>query len=119
MRAAHAIAWPGRGLTLQQSMSMHDPNEQPNAERPAGPESSSADDEPQTQPEGSLVPPPGKPPTAVGAADESPFNPRRFVEAWRQPGWRGKSRIENVATEILDALDQVADRIAERLGLRH
>jgi hypothetical protein len=52
-------------------------------------------------------------------ADSSfPFNPRRFRDAWRQPGWQGKSRVARLATEFFDALDEAADRIAERLKLR-
>ena len=96
------------------------PNEQPDADRPSGPESFSADDAPEPQPGGALVPPPQKPPTALsGEADASfPFNPQRFREAWRQPGWQGKTRFARLVTEFFDVLDGAADLIAERLGLR-
>lgn len=94
-------------------------NEQPGAERPAGPESSSADDSPPTQSEGALVPPPRKPPTAIGAAAESfPPNPARFSEPWRRPGWKRRTRLAQLATQIFDTLDAIADRIAEELRLR-
>lgn len=96
------------------------PNEQPDAERPAGPESFLEDEARPTQPEGALGPPPRKPPTAVGAGAEPLFppNPRRFTEPWRRPGWRGRTRLARLTTELFDALDGVADRIAEGLGLR-
>jgi len=63
-------------------------------DRPEGPESFSADDTPPTQPEGALVPPP------------------------RKPGWQHRTRFAQFVTEIFNAIDGVADRIAERLGLR-
>jgi hypothetical protein len=66
------------------------PNEPPSAERPEGPESfSESDESPQTQPEGALVPPPRKPPTALGAEADPlfPGNPRR-VRSWRESGWQ-------------------------------
>lgn len=95
------------------------PNEQPGGERPAGPESSSTSDSPPTQTEGALVPPPRKPPTAVGAAAESfPPNPARFSEPWRRPGWAHRTRFAQLATEIFNTLDAIADRIAEELRLR-
>ena len=96
------------------------PNEHADGERPEGPNAFWANDTPTTQPDGALVPPPRKPPTSVGAdADSSfPFNPKRFIGAWRQPGWQGKGRFARLATELFDALDRAADRIAERLGLR-
>lgn len=94
-------------------------NEPPDAERPAGPESSSMDESPATQTEGALVPPPRKPPTAVGAAAESfPPNPARFSEPWRRPGWAHRTRFAQLATEIFNTLDAIADRIAEELRLR-
>src|SRR5690242_7860495 len=99
---------------------MTTPNDETGGERPTGPESFPAPGEsPPTQPEGALVPPPPKPPTAVGAeAAPLPPNPRRHSESWRQPGWRHRTPFANVVTEIFDALDTVADRIAETLRLR-
>lgn len=96
------------------------PNDNPDGERPAGPESFSGSDEsPPTQPEGALVPPPPKPPTAASAEpDPSPPNPRRHSESWRQPGWRHRTPFAHLVTEIFDALDLVADRIADTLRLR-
>ena len=98
---------------------MTTPDEQPGAERPTGPESFSGDEPPPTQTEGALVPPPRKPPTAVGAAAESfPPNPARFSEPWRRPGWGHRTRFAQLATQIFDTLDAIADRIAEELRLR-
>ena len=98
---------------------MSTPNEQPGGERPAGPESLSSDDPPRTQTEGALVPPPRKPPTAIGAAAESfPPNPRRFSEPWRRPRWAPRTPFAQLATRIFDTLDAIADRIAEELQLR-
>jgi hypothetical protein len=94
-------------------------NEQPGAERPAGPESVSPDDSPPTQAEGALVPPPRKPPTALAAAAEAfPPNPARFSEPWRRPGWGHRTGFAQLATRIFDTLDVIADRIAEELRLR-
>lgn len=98
---------------------MPTPNEEPGAERPAGPESFSAHDTPPTQTEGALVPPPRKPPTAVGAAADSfPPNPARHSEPWRRPGWGRRTRFAQLATEIFNTLDAIADRIAEQWRLR-
>lgn len=98
---------------------MTTPNDHPGAERPSGPESSSPDDSPPTQTEGALVPPPRKPPTALGAAAESfPPNPARPSESWRRPGWRHRTPFAQLATEIFNTLDAIADRIAEELRLR-
>src|SRR5436309_4567342 len=98
-------------------MSTH--NEQPGEGRPEGPESLSADDAPPTETQGGLVPPPRKPPTAIGAAAESfPPNPARFREPWRRPGWGQRTLFAQLATEIFDTLDAIGDRIAEQLGLR-
>lgn len=100
---------------------MATPNEQSGGERPSGPESFSAFDEsPPTQPEGGLIPPPRKPPTAIGAAADPLFPPnrQRRVEDWRQPGWGHRTPYAHLATAIFDALDAVADRIAQTLRLR-
>jgi len=88
--------------------------------RPEPPEWDAPDESPPTEPRGELVPPPRKPPTAISGPVEGPFppRPRRFVEAWRQPGWRGQSRLTRLTNEFFDALDGVADRVAEQLGLR-
>ena len=97
------------------------PNDNPGGERPAGPESlSSADESPPTQSDPDLVPPPRKPPTAVGAAADPffPRRPRRHKESWRQPGWGHRTRFAHIVTEIFDVLDAVADRIADTLRPR-
>ena len=98
---------------------MSTPYEQPEAERPAGPESLSSADAPPTQTEGALVPPPRKPPTAVGAAAEAfPPDPTRMSEPWRRPGWGHRTRVAQLATEIFNTLDAIADRIAQNFRLR-
>ena len=98
---------------------MSTPNEQSGEGRPAGPESVSPDQAPPTQAEGALVPPPRKPPTAIGAAAESfPPNPRRFSEPWRRPALGDRPRFAQLATQIFDTLDAIADRIAKELRLR-
>lgn len=98
------------------------PNDNPGSERPGGPESFSGPDEsPPTQSDSSLVPPPAKPPTAVGAGPDPalPPKPRQFGESWRQPGWRHRTSFAHFVTEIFNTLDAVGDRIAETLRLRH
>ena len=98
---------------------MSTPNEPPAGARPEGPESFETDDAPPTQTEGALVPPPRKPPTAIGAgAEPFPPNPQRFAEPWRRPGRRHRTRFAQLATEIFNALDAIADRLAEELRLR-
>ena len=97
------------------------PNDHDSGERPSSPESFSGSDEsPPTQSDSSLVPPPGKPPTAIGAEPDPalPPQPRRFGESWRQPGWRPRPPFAQFVSEIFNTLDAVADRIAETLRLR-
>ena len=85
--------------------------------RPEGPEANESEKEPETQPAGSLVPPSGKPPTAIGAdAEPPPINPRRVREPWRQQGWR-KSWLAETVNQILDSADGLADKIRAQLGL--
>jgi len=93
------------------------PDDPKDGERPQPPDWLSPDEAPPTQPSGDLVPPPDKPPAALAASGEPP-PPRRFGEPWRQPGWRGRNRFEQLANEIFDAIDGFADRIASELGLR-
>ena len=98
---------------------MSTPYEQPDAEGPGGPEPLSPDDAPATQTDGALVPPPRKPPSAIGAAAEAvPPDPSRFAEPWSRPGWRHRTRVAQLATEIFNTIDAIADRIAEQLRLR-
>lgn len=69
---------------------------------------------PPTEPQGALVPPGRNPPTAVGAPalpPPSPMPPR--VTA----GERGKSFLVAV-NRVLDAVDDIADRIAAGMRLR-
>ncbi len=67
---------------------------------------------PETQPEGSLTPPPRVPPTAVAtAAPLPPSSPRRPLRT-RPTG------VVDFVNRALDQLDTLADRIAGAVGLR-
>jgi hypothetical protein len=89
-------------------------------ERPEPPDSDTPDESPPTEPSGALVPPPSTPPTALSASADlpPPKKPRNFVEAWRRSGWSGQSTLERFATQLFDALDGFADRVASELGIR-
>jgi hypothetical protein len=67
---------------------------------------------PPTQPSGELVPPPKVPGTAVAAATPAPLPPRR-ARAAPDP-----NVIRRFISRTLDAVDNVADAVAEGLGLR-
>jgi hypothetical protein len=87
-------------------------------EEPDPPDWLSPDYTPQSEARGDQ-PPPNEPPTAVGAsAEDPPPPPRRSVEPWRRPAWRPDVDLARLASDILDTLDSVGDRIAEGLGLR-
>jgi hypothetical protein len=67
---------------------------------------------PETEPSGSLVPPPTHPPTALATA--APIPPRRRPDDLME----ARSLIARAVTRTLDALDQVGDSIAAAVGLR-
>jgi hypothetical protein len=67
---------------------------------------------PETEPSGSLVPPPTHPPTALATA--APLPPRRRPDDLME----ARSLIARAVTRTLDALDQVGDSIAAAVGLR-
>ncbi|MFL5608655.1 MAG: hypothetical protein ACJ8AD_19525 [Gemmatimonadaceae bacterium] len=67
---------------------------------------------PDTQPDGSLVPPPTTPPVAL--ATSAPLPPR--ASAPRSP-WRTET-LRDLAAAALDRLDLLGDRIANAVGLR-
>jgi hypothetical protein len=69
---------------------------------------------PPTQPSGELVPPPKIPGTAVAAATPAPLPPRRA----RDSASRNPNVIRQFISRTLDAVDNVADAVAEGLGLR-
>jgi hypothetical protein len=92
------------------------PDNPKDGERPVPEDWSMPDEAPATQPSGDLVPPPKEPPTALAASAEAPA-PRLSGEPWRQAGW-GRNRFERFVSEIFDAVDSFADRIAAELGLR-
>jgi hypothetical protein len=67
---------------------------------------------PETQPAGSLVPPPRVPPGALTAS--TPMSPRR--SELRRP-WRAQS-VRSLADAAFDQIDALGDRIADLVGLR-
>ena len=71
--------------------------------------------QPPTDPRGALVPPPTHPPTAVAASSDLPPRPPR-VRAARPLGVPSELRAS--LERLLDAVDAVADRVAEAAGLR-
>lgn len=74
------------------------------------------EDAPETEPSGNLEPPGREPPTAVGTAAPPPAPGERplAVRAWR----RRRSSLATAVHTIFDALDSLADAIAEKTGLR-
>jgi len=69
---------------------------------------------PPTQSSGERMPPPKTPGTAVAAATPAPLPPRRSSEARVDD----PSAIRRFVSRALDAVDSVADTVAEGLGLR-
>ena len=65
----------------------------------------------ETQPSGSLTPPPGGPTTAIATSAPLPPRPNR-VATTRRTGLRA------MADRALDRLDTLGDGIAELIGLR-
>ena len=71
-------------------------------DRPPDPsDSPTSDESPVTAPSGALV----------------LQKPRHLVDV-RGPGWPASSALERFATQLFDALDSFADRIATELGIR-
>lgn len=70
---------------------------------------------PPTQPSGELVPPPKIPGTAVAAATPAPVPPRRVRDS---ASLREATVFRQFISRTLDAVDNVADAVAEGLGLR-
>ncbi|MEO7713816.1 MAG: hypothetical protein ABIV10_12945 [Gemmatimonadaceae bacterium] len=66
-----------------------------------------------TQPDGALVPPPTVPPLALATA--APLPPRRPSAAAMRSR---RSRFTQLLDSAMNALDDVADRIATAVGLR-
>lgn len=66
---------------------------------------------PETQPYGSLVPPPGGPPTAIATAAPLPPRPNRSSTP-RRKGFLA------LVSRTFERLDTLADKIAELVGLR-
>ena len=65
---------------------------------------------PETQPYGSLVPPPGGPPTAIATAAPLPPRPNHLTA--RRRGFLA------LVNRTFERLDTLADNIAELVGLR-
>jgi hypothetical protein len=70
---------------------------------------------PPTQPFGDLVPPPKIPGTAIAAATPAPVPPRHGRDS---ASIRESNVIRRFVARTLDAVDTVADAVAEGLGLR-
>jgi hypothetical protein len=72
-------------------------------------------EQPPADPRGALVPPPTHPPTAVAASSDPPPRPprARAVRPLVVP-----SELRASLERLLDAVDTVADRVAEAAGLR-
>lgn len=74
---------------------------------------------PHPQPSGALVPPGNRPPTAL-ATLPGPEPMRRPLVAPAAPtGWtRLVERSRALANAVLDVTDEVADRVADAIGMR-
>lgn len=70
---------------------------------------------PPTEPSGALVPPGMVPPTAVGASTPPPPVPER---SGRRPYMRSQTPVSRAIARTLDAVDELADAVAQGLGLR-
>jgi hypothetical protein len=68
---------------------------------------------PQTEPSGALVPPRKPPSTALATASPAPTP----LRPERQPYMR-EQRLRHLIAEALDAVDDLADTVAQGLGLR-
>ena len=66
---------------------------------------------PETQPSGSLTPPPSGPTTAIATSAPLPPRPVRVVTTRR-------TSLREIADRALDRLDSLGDGIAELIGLR-
>jgi len=67
---------------------------------------------PATQSSGQLVPPPKFPGTAVAAATPAPVPHRRSLQVSR------RATFGDFVNRTLDAVDELADAVADGLGLR-
>jgi hypothetical protein len=67
---------------------------------------------PDTQPDGSLVPPPPAPPVALATSASLPPRPSVARSPWRP------EMLRDLAAAALDRLDVLGDRIAGAVGLR-
>jgi hypothetical protein len=67
---------------------------------------------PDTQPDGSLVPPPNVPPVALATSAPMPARPSGSRSPWRA------ETLRDLAAVALDRLDMLGDRIANAVGLR-
>jgi hypothetical protein len=68
---------------------------------------------PPTQPSGALVPPPKVPGTALATASPAPLPHRPSRQTLSDP-----NVIRRLIQQTLDAVDDLADTLAEGLGLR-
>jgi len=70
---------------------------------------------PPTQSSSARVPPPKEPGTAIATAAPAPLPPRRPREMYMED----PNAVRRLVARVLDAVDSVADTVAEGLGLRH
>jgi hypothetical protein len=68
---------------------------------------------PPTEPSGALTPPPKPPVTAIATASPAPIPPRPQRLAVTRP-----RTLRAYVNNTLDAIDEIADALAEGLGLR-
>jgi hypothetical protein len=73
--------------------------------------------EPIPEPGGQLVPPPRNPPTALALSTPPPPPPLR-EEIWRSDRSDLVRRFRAAVNVVLDGVDDVADTIAEAIGMR-
>jgi hypothetical protein len=72
--------------------------------------------DPVPEPGGQLVPPPRNPPTALALATPPP--PPMREEIWRSDRSDVVRRFRAAVNVVLDRVDDVADTIAEAIGMR-
>jgi hypothetical protein len=68
---------------------------------------------PATEPFGALVPPRKPPATAIATASPAPLLPRREPQRTMRP-----RTVRRLIDDTLDLVDELADSLAEGLGLR-
>ena len=75
-----------------------------------------SDQFPEPDPRGALVPPSRRPPTATGTDTPEPPRGDRVVRT--ETHWELAPELKRFVNKVLDAVDQVAEKIAVELGVR-